>query len=112
MPVALWIAAAALALVAPQALNLFWTGLLIQIFVFGLFALSADLLIGHVGLVPMGHAAFFAVAAYTAAILEVRHGVGFLPAAAGGVGMAAAFGAVFGVVSTVVSSAHEGRESQ
>ncbi len=99
MPAGRWIAAAALALalLAPQFLNLFWTGLLIQIFVFGLFALSVDLLVGHTGILPMGHAAFFAVAAYTAAILEVRHGVAFLPAAACAVLAAAVFGAVFGV---------------
>ena len=91
------IAAAVLALLAPQFLNLFWTGLLIQILVFSLFALSVDLLVGHTGILPMGHAAFFAMAAYTTAILEVRHGVPFLPAAlAGGAGavfLAAFFGA-------------------
>jgi len=94
-----WIVAGALvpALLAPQLLNLFWTGLLIQIFVFGLFALSVDLLVGHAGILPMGHAAFFAVAAYTAAILEVRHAVAFLPAAAAGILAAAVFGMVFGV---------------
>ena len=96
MAAAGWIAAALL-LLAPQVLGLFWTGLLIQIFVFGLFALSVDLLVGHTGILPMGHAAFFAVAAYTAAILEVRQGAAFLPAAAAAILAAAAFGAVFGV---------------
>lgn len=98
MGAAAGISAAALALLAaPQILGLFWTGLLIQIFVFGLFALSVDLLVGHAGILPMGQAAFFAVAAYTAAILEVRHGVAFLPAAAAAILAAAILGAVFGV---------------
>lgn len=98
MAAAAWISAAGLTLlVAPQILGLFWTGLLVQIFVFGLFALSVDLLVGHTGILPMGHAAFFAVAAYTVAILEVRQGVGFLPAAAAAILMAAILGAVFGV---------------
>src|SRR5437773_12333243 len=67
-----WVLVAVVALAAPRVLDTFWTSLLIQILVFGLFALSADLLIGHVGLLPMGHAAFFAVGAYATAILEVR----------------------------------------
>lgn len=94
---AVWVAIGAVAMVLPQMLNLFLTGLITQILVFGLFALSLDLLIGHTGLVPMGHAAFFAMAAYTAAILEVQHGVAFLPAAAVAILAAVALGAVFGV---------------
>ncbi len=97
MAAARWIVVAVLALLAPQVLNLFWTGLLIQIVVFGLFALSVDLLVGHTGILPMGHAAFFAVAAYTTAILEVRHGMAFLPAAAAGVAAAVALAAFFGI---------------
>ena len=49
--------------------------LLTQIMIFGLLALSADLLLGHAGLFSLCHASFFAVAAYTTAILQVRHGV-------------------------------------
>ena len=95
--VAGWIAAALLALLAPQFVGLFWTSLLTQIVVFGLFALSVDLLVGHTGILPMGHAAFFAVAAYSTAALEVRHAVSFLPAAAAGVGAAVAMAAFFGI---------------
>ena len=102
MAAAGWIVAAVLGLVAPQVLKLFWTGLLIHIVVFGLFALSVDLLVGHTGILPMGHAAFFAVAAYTTAILEVRHGVAFLPAAAAGVLAAAALAAFFGIAVRTV----------
>ena len=60
----------ALALLAPQVLGTFWISLLIQILVFGLLALSVDLLLGHTGIFPLGHAAFFALAAYTTAILQ------------------------------------------
>ncbi len=97
MAAARWIPLAAAALLAPQFLNLFWTGLLIQVLVFGLLALSVDLLVGHTGILPMGHAAFFAVSAYTAALLEVRRAVPFLPAAAAAVAATAALAAVFGV---------------
>jgi len=98
VPRAAWVLLGlALALVAPQVLNVFWTGFLIQILVLGLFALSIDLLAGHTGILPMGHAAFFAVAAYTTAILEVRHGVAFLPAAGGGLLAGVVLGSVFGI---------------
>lgn len=92
-----WLVVVVLALVAPQALNVFWTGFLIQVLVLGVFALAIDLLAGHTGILPMGHAAFFAVAAYTTAILEVRHGVGFVLAAAAGLMAGVVLGAVFGV---------------
>ena len=92
-----WVLVAVVALLAPRMLDTFWTSLLIQILVFGLFALSADLLIGHVGLLPMGHAAFFAVGAYATAILEVRHGQGFVLSVLGGLVAATLLAVVFGL---------------
>jgi branched-chain amino acid transport system permease protein len=47
--------------------------LLSQIFVFGLFALSLDLVLGYAGILSLGHAAFFGTGAYTAALLA-QHG--------------------------------------
>jgi branched-chain amino acid transport system permease protein len=43
--------------------------LITQIFVLAMFALSYDLLQGHGGIVSLGHAAFFGLGAYAAAIL-------------------------------------------
>ena len=63
----------------------FWVTLVMQIMIFGLLALSTDLLLGHAGLFSLCHAAFFAVAAYTTAILQVRHGVATALAAPAGV---------------------------
>src|SRR5262245_57006466 len=75
-----WRAAIAVVLLAlaasvPAFAGEFWTTLLMQIRVFGLLALSTDLLLGHTGLFSLCHASFFAVAAYTTAILQVRYGV-------------------------------------
>ena len=47
--------------------------LLSQIFIYGLFALSLDLILGYAGILSLGHAAFFGVGAYTAGLLA-RHG--------------------------------------
>jgi branched-chain amino acid transport system permease protein len=63
----------------------FWITLLSQIMIFGLLALSADLLLGHAGLFSLCHAAFFAVAAYTTAILQVRYGATTALAAPAGI---------------------------
>src|SRR5436190_7572455 len=40
-----------------------------QILIAGLFALSLDLIMGYAGVVSLGHAAFFGIGAYTAALL-------------------------------------------
>src|SRR5262245_51493631 len=79
--VALLVVAAGLPWIAGE----FWTTLLTQILIFGLLALSADLLLGHAGLFSLCHASFFAVAAYTTAILQVRHGVSTALAAPAGI---------------------------
>jgi branched-chain amino acid transport system permease protein len=40
----------------------------------GLFALSLDLILGYAGIISLGHAAFFGLGAYTAALLA-KHGI-------------------------------------
>jgi branched-chain amino acid transport system permease protein len=44
-----------------------------QIVIMVLFALSLDLILGYAGIVSLGHAAFFGVGAYAAALLA-KHG--------------------------------------
>ena len=62
------------AILLPSLAGPFWVGLVTQILIFGLLALSVDLLLGQTGLFSLCHAAFFAVAAYATAILQVRYG--------------------------------------
>src|SRR5690348_4498967 len=45
-----------------------------QVLLMVLFALSLDLILGFAGIVSLGHAAFFGVGAYTAALLTLRGG--------------------------------------
>jgi branched-chain amino acid transport system permease protein len=87
------IAFVAAAFCVPFVASEFWVTLLMQIMIFGLLALSTDLLLGHTGLFSLCHAAFFAVAAYTVAILQVRYGFGAAAAAPLGIlaGTALAF---------------------
>src|SRR6202047_1739714 len=48
--------------------------LVAEIYIFGIFAMSLDLLLGFTGLMSLGHAAFFGLGAYAVAILAARGG--------------------------------------
>lgn len=85
------------ALALPSVAGPFWMGLVTQMLVYGLLALSVDLLLGHAGLFSICHGAFFAVAAYTTAILEVRHAVPTAAAAPAGLFAGTLLGLVFGL---------------
>jgi branched-chain amino acid transport system permease protein len=65
--------AIALALAFPQVMAMlgldFYTSLATRIWIFGLAALSLDLILGHGGLVSFGHAAFMGIGGYTVGIL-------------------------------------------
>ena len=64
-------AAAVLALAAAPAIaSPYYLQLVTKIMIFGIFALSLDLLVGYTGLVSLGHAAFFGLGAYTLALLS------------------------------------------
>lgn len=68
--------AAALAVAAlaacPAVLDTYPTRLVQEILVWGLFAMSLDLLMGHAGMLSFGHSAFFGVGGYVAA-LALQH---------------------------------------
>ena len=56
--------------VAPTFLNPYWVDVLNNVGLYAILGLSLNLIVGHAGLFNLGHAAFFAVGAYTAAILN------------------------------------------
>jgi branched-chain amino acid transport system permease protein len=66
------------------------------VFVNGTVALGLMLLVGYTGLISLGHAAFFAVGAYTAAVLEVQ-GIPFVPALVGAGLLTGIIGIVIGL---------------
>ncbi|MDP4126067.1 MAG: branched-chain amino acid ABC transporter permease [Bacillota bacterium] len=55
--------------ILPLLLSPYGLSLLTQVLIFGLFAMSLDLLMGYTGLVSFNHATYFGVGAYTVAIL-------------------------------------------
>jgi branched-chain amino acid transport system permease protein len=63
---------------APLVLPPFFLQLLTEIAIIGLFATSFNLLMGYGGMVSFGHAAYFALGAYAAALLVRKGGVPML----------------------------------
>ena len=90
------LAAAALALVTFPYWSAGWessrfaTTVLRDILVFGIFALSLDLLVGYAGMPSLGHAAFFGAGAYAAGIAGQRLGTDQLPVTIGAAAVVAA----------------------
>jgi branched-chain amino acid transport system permease protein len=71
-----WLAALALALLAlPLALTDFWIFIAVEILAFALYAVSFNVLLGYGGMLSFGHAAFFGVGGYAAAILMKKAGL-------------------------------------
>lgn len=56
----------------PAFLNAYWIDVFNSIGIYALLALSLNIIVGDAGLFNLGHAAFYAVGAYTAAILNTQ----------------------------------------
>jgi branched-chain amino acid transport system permease protein len=102
------LAAAALAAclaAVPAAASRFAVTTATEILIFALFAMSLDLLVGYTGLVSLGHAAFFGIAAYVVALLDgsgITHLAVTLPAAVAAGTAAAAIVGLFALRTTGV----------
>lgn len=68
------LAAVVLLALFPMFGESYYTGLVVKIMIYAIFALSLELLVGTTGLVCFGHAAFFGIAAYVAALLTPQSG--------------------------------------
>jgi len=96
--VVLWtVAALAILLVLPAVLSSYQLSLLTKMLIFGIFAMSLDLLLGYAGLPSLGHAAYFGVAAYTVGLLALRVANNFWVDFPAGLLMAACVSALFGL---------------
>ena len=86
----------ALLIAAPLVLPEFWRRFVTEILIWGLLAMSSDLLIGYTGMVSFGHSAFFGLGMYgaAAALLTVSPPSLWLALAYGLFGAAAAAGFV------------------
>ena len=59
--------------VSPTFLNTYWVDVLNSVGLYAILGLSLNITLGQAGLFNLGHAAFYAVGAYTAAILNTRY---------------------------------------
>jgi branched-chain amino acid transport system permease protein len=91
----------ALLAVAPFVLPAFWQRFLTEILIWGLLAMSSDILIGYTGMVSFGHSAFFGLGMYgAAAALATTRPPSLWLALAYGLIMAAAVAAFVAYFST------------
>ena len=80
---------ALLALLAlPFAVSDYSRTLIAEIFIFAIFAMSLDLLLGFTGLMSLGHAAFFGLGAYAVAVLGTMFGINAWIGLAAGIALA------------------------
>jgi branched-chain amino acid transport system permease protein len=86
-----------LALLAlPFLLTDYPRALISEIFIFAIFAMSLDLLLGFTGLMSLGHAAFFGLGAYAVAVLGTQFGVNAWLGVAAGIVVAGSGAALIG----------------
>jgi branched-chain amino acid transport system permease protein len=88
-----------LLVISPSFLSSYLLTLLTQALIYGILAMSLDLLLGYTGLPSLGHAAYLGLGAYSVGVLTTRHGANFWVILAVGVLVALAVAAVFGLVA-------------
>ncbi len=71
----IYAAFALLLLCSPLFLNRYWVDVLNSVGLYAILGLSLNIIVGHGGMFHMGHAAFYAVGAYTTAILNTTYGI-------------------------------------
>jgi len=99
---------AAVILVAfPPLLQSYYLSVVTMILIFGLFAMSLNIIFGHTGLNSLGHAAFFGTAGYVTGIAIVTYGIkSFWTSAPLGILGAAVIAAIFGIIALRVSGVY------
>ena len=96
--VALAVALAALAAVPLWVTGTFYVNIASQILLYAIFALGINVLVGYAGLVTLGHAGLFGVAAYAAARI-MNNGHHHAAVAAGAIALTLATAAIFAVLA-------------
>jgi branched-chain amino acid transport system permease protein len=77
----------------------FWQGMLAQVFILAVYAVSYDLLMGYTGILSFGHAMFFGTGAYVTGILLTHAGWELWQVALAVVAVAVVQGLLIGVLS-------------
>jgi branched-chain amino acid transport system permease protein len=95
----LLVGAGALVLVAaPFVFSSYWVGLLTEIVILAMLAMSLDILLGYTGLPSLGHAALFGVAAYAVGVLATTYRMDFWICVLGGLVVGVLLSAAIGLI--------------
>ncbi len=87
---------ALLALVFPFVFSIYQTNIMIAALIYVMLGLGLNIVVGVAGLLDLGYVAFYAVGAYSYALLNYHFGLGFWTVLPIGAGIAATFGIILG----------------
>ena len=97
-----WAALAAAVFVAvalPYGVTSFWVNIATQALIFGLFALSINVISGYGGMITLGHAGLLGVAGYGVAIFTTHSGWALAPAVVAALAVCAVVSLFFGALA-------------
>ena len=83
---------------APFVFSSYWVGLLTEIVILAMLAMSLDILLGYTGLPSLGHASLFGVAAYAVAVLATTYRMDFWTCVLGGLVVGVLVSAAIGLI--------------
>lgn len=79
-PYAVTAFAALILILARNIVPISWIDPIIRVLIYLLFGMSTNILIGYVGMIPMGQAVFVGIVSYSFTIMMAKYGIGILPA--------------------------------
>ncbi|HWP58382.1 MAG TPA: branched-chain amino acid ABC transporter permease [Candidatus Acidoferrales bacterium] len=87
--------------VVPWLLSPYDVGILVQVMIYAIFAMSLDLLLGYTGLPSLGHAAYFGLAGYAVALISTKlwTGAALAPLVVAGLAVTGAAGIFFALLA-------------
>jgi branched-chain amino acid transport system permease protein len=89
-------AVSVVAIAFPFVFSIYQTNIMITAMIYVLLGLGLNIVVGVAGLLDLGYAAFYAVGAYSYALLNYHFGFGFWTVLLIGAGLAALFGIILG----------------
>ncbi len=102
-----YISVCAVLAIVPNIMPSYYLSVVTTILIFGLFAMSLNIIFGHTGLNSLGHAAFFGMAGYITGILIVTYGISsFWLSAPLGILGSIVTAAIFGIIVLRVSGVY------
>ena len=77
-PVWIYLALAVVSLLIPALMDKYWQSVAVLAGIYIILGLSLNVIVGYAGMFQLGHAAFYGIGAYTAAIINIHFGVPIL----------------------------------